>query len=101
MLRRTVVMAIMVLATTVASTETTPREVKAAGRGQPSDWNRFYHYPYVYYPHNFQRQQGSFDHLYYRYPPNRRIPVYNTNWHNYYPSLRPYHKGHHFILDVL
>ena len=75
--------------------------VEAAGEGQPADWNRFYHYPYVYYPHNFQNQiNRSYDHLYYRYDQERRIPVYNTGWHNFYPSKRPYHQGHHFILDT-
>lgn len=71
----------------------------AAQPGQPSDWNRFMYYPYVYYPHNFQRPV-TYDHMYYRYPPNRRIPVYNKGWHNFYPTERPYHSGHHFILDV-
>lgn len=72
---------------------------QAEGRGQPYDWGRFYYYPYVYYPHNFQRPT-QYDHLYYRYPQERRIPVYRTDWHNAYPSDRPYHKGHHFLLDV-
>jgi len=71
----------------------------AAGQGQPTDWNRFQYYPYLYYPQNFQRPQ-SFNHMYYRYPQNRQIPVYNKMWHNFYPSERPYHYGHHFILDV-
>ena len=66
------------------------------------DWNRFYHYPYVYYPQNFWGQEyyKSADSLYYRYPPEMRIPVYNKRWHNYYPSNRRYHWGHHFQLDV-
>ncbi|MCP4829039.1 MAG: calmodulin-binding protein, partial [Proteobacteria bacterium] len=38
--------------------------------------------------------------LYHRYPPEMRIPVYNKKWHNYYPSHRRFHSGHHFILDV-
>lgn len=75
-------------------------QAQAAGKGQPTDWNRFNYYPYVYYPHNFQPQRGSFDHLYYRYGPEQRIPVFNKNWYNEYPSPKPYHKGHHFILDV-
>ena len=75
-------------------------ESQAAGSGQPTDWARFYHYPYVYYPHNFQQPQGSYNHLYYRYPPNQRIPVYNDHWYNFYPTEKPYHYGHHFILDV-
>ena len=72
---------------------------RADGRGQPYDWGRFYYYPYVYYPQNFQAPQ-QYDNLYYRYPAERRIPVYNKDWHNFYPSPRPYHKGHHFVLDV-
>ncbi len=66
------------------------------------DWNRFYHYPYVYYPQNFWGSEyyRSADSLYHRYPPEMRIPVYNRHWHNYYPSPRKFHSGHHFILDV-
>ena len=66
------------------------------------DWNRFYHYPYVYYPQNFWGSEyyRSADSLYYRYPPEMRIPVYNRRWHNYYPNRRKYHSGHHFVLDV-
>lgn len=74
-------------------------DAQAAGRGQPYDWGRFYYYPYVYYPQNFQANE-EYDSLYYRYPPNRRIPVYNSSWYNFYPTDRPYHRGHHFILDV-
>lgn len=66
------------------------------------DWNRFYHYPYVYYPQNFYGPEyyKSADSLYHRYPPEMRIPVYNKKWHNEYPSNRRFHSGHHFILDV-
>jgi hypothetical protein len=66
------------------------------------DWNRFYHYPYVYYPQNFWGQEyyQSSDSLYHRYPAEMRIPVYNKKWHNEYPSNRRYHSGHHFMLDV-
>lgn len=72
-----------------------------AGRpGQPADWGRFYYYPYVYYPHNYQRYPESYDDLYYRYPAERQIPVYNADWHNFYPTKKPYHSGHHFILDI-
>lgn len=78
----------------------TPSSAQAQGGvGQPSDWGRFYHYPYVYYPDNFGRPQ-QFNSLYHRYPSQRRIPVYNKAWHNEYTSPRPYHMGHHFILDV-
>ncbi|EKK00977.1 hypothetical protein RBSH_03651 [Rhodopirellula baltica SH28] len=67
-----------------------------------TDWNRMYHYPYVYYPQNFWGQDyyKSSDSLYHRYPTEMRIPVYNKSWHNYYPSNRRFHKGHHFILDT-
>lgn len=70
----------------------------ASGR----DWNRFYHYPYVYYPQNFRSKEyyRSTNSLYHRYPAEMRIPVYNKKWHNYYPTSRPYHRGHQFILDV-
>ena len=66
------------------------------------EWNRFYHYPYVYYPQNFYGNDyyKSADSLYYRYPPEMRIPVYNRHWFNEYPSPRPFHQGHQFILDV-
>jgi len=76
------------------------QNVEAAPPGQPTNWQRFYYYPYVYYPHNFQNTQKSYDHMYYRYDQQRRIPVYNKDWHNFYPSERPYHRGHHFTLDV-
>lgn len=72
----------------------------AAPPGQPTNWQRFYYYPYVYYPHNFQQLPESYDHLYYRYPQQKRIPVYNADWHNFYPTEKPYHSGHHYILDV-
>ena len=66
------------------------------------DWERFYHYPYVYYPQNYYGNEyyRSAESLYYRYPPEMRIPVYNKKWHNYYPVGRRYHSGHQFILDV-
>jgi hypothetical protein len=66
------------------------------------DWERFYHYPYVYYPQNFWSSDyyRSSESLYYRYPPEMRIPVYNRHWQNEYPQSRRYHYGHHFILDT-
>jgi hypothetical protein len=66
------------------------------------DWNRLYHYPYVFYPQNFWGSDyyRSAEDLYYRYPPEMRIPVYNRQWQNYYPQARRFHKGHHFMLDV-
>jgi hypothetical protein len=66
------------------------------------DWERFYHYPYVYYPQNFWAGDyyRSSESLYHRYPPEMRIPIYNRDWHNEYPEPRRYHSGHHFILDT-
>lgn len=88
------------------------------------DWERFYHYPYVYYPQNYWGNEyyRSAESLYYRYPQEMRIPVYNRAWHNYYmqgihphhtgtsvlgktrmgpsPTVGRYHWGHHFIMDV-
>ena len=72
------------------------------GAASNRDCSRFYHYPYVFYPQNFRGSEyyQSSDSLYHRYPPEMQIPVYNRHWHNYYPSSRRYHWGHHFILDV-
>ncbi len=66
------------------------------------DWERFYHYPYVFYPQNFWGSEyyRSDESLYHRYPPEMRIPVYNKQWHNMYPAGQRYHSGHHFITDV-
>ncbi|MFW6124957.1 MAG: calmodulin-binding protein [Pirellulales bacterium] len=94
MLRRIVLLA-MLVGTAVWLTQGTLR-------AQATDWEKFYYYPYIYYPHNFWSQQyyrGS-NSLYYRYPPELRIPVYNKDWYNFYPEDRKYHRGHHFILDV-
>ena len=72
------------------------------GAASNRDVSRFYHYPYVFYPQNFRGSEyyQSSNSLYNRYPPEMQIPVYNRHWHNYYPSSRRYHWGHHFILDV-
>jgi hypothetical protein len=93
------------LATMFATRAT--RAEQAYGRSWGStytteDWDRFYHYPYVYYPQNFWGNEyyRSADSLYYRYPPEMRIPVYNRHWHNEYPSPRKYYSGAHFVLDV-
>lgn len=66
------------------------------------DMNRFYHYPYVYYPQNYWGNEyyRSVDSMYYRYPPEMRVPVYNRAWHNEYPTPRRYHWGHQFVTDV-
>jgi hypothetical protein len=88
------------------------------------DWNRMYHYPYVYYPQNFWGKdyyRSSAD-MYHRYPAEMRVPVYHKQWMNYYPTHRKdpaienhqffpmfsgerhtgerYYQGHHFNADV-
>jgi hypothetical protein len=72
------------------------------GQYQMNDWERFYHYPYVYYPQNYWGNEyyRSADSLYFRYPPEMRVPVYNRSWHNEYPQQKRYHWGHHFITDI-
>jgi hypothetical protein len=72
------------------------------GQHSRMDWERFYHYPYVYYPQNFYGSEyyRSSEDLYFRYPQEMRIPTYNRQWHNEYPQERRYHQGHQFILDV-
>ena len=99
MTARKLLLTLFIICLAVGSLSALPQPAEAAGQGQPYDWGRFYYYPYVYYPHNFQGQV-QYDNMYYRYPAERRIPVYNTNWHNFYPSAHPYHSGHAFILDV-
>ncbi len=107
MVRRIVVAAALAFALGVLSADMAQAQ-QAYGRqwgSSPSqtDWNRFYHYPYVYYPQNYWGSEyyRSADSLYYRYPAEMRIPAYNRHWHNYYPSSRRYYQGHHFILDTL
>ena len=107
MLRRFLMVAVCAVLFSLSSTGEARAE-QAFGRvwgGSPSlqDWERFYHYPYVYYPQNYQGSEynRSRESLYYRYPPEMRVPVYNRKWFNYYPNPRRYHWGHHFVLDVL
>jgi hypothetical protein len=106
MLRRCVVIllcAFVLTAVLAASAEAQQAFGRQWGRTYSTqDWNRLYHYPYVYYPQNFWGPDyyRSSEDLYFRYPPEMRIPVYNKRWHNYYPELRRYHQGHHFIMDV-
>lgn len=99
MLRKNLLAAFACVSVLAASWATGSSHASAAGIGQPYDWGRFYYYPYVYYPHTFSAPV-QYDNLYYRYPVERQIPVYNTNWYNPYVMPHPYHKGHNFILDV-
>ncbi|QDT50654.1 hypothetical protein Pan258_47330 [Symmachiella dynata] len=103
-MRRTLLAGLIFLSTIIGiptmDCSNSTAQVHAAGVGQPNDWGRFYHYPYVYYPRNYSAHMRSYDSLYHRYPPEMRIPVYNPAWHNFYPTERPYHSGNHFKLDV-
>jgi hypothetical protein len=122
MLRQFIVAAVLVCSAFVVADSASAQQ-RAYGQtwgGQAStrDWNRFYHYPYVYYPQNFWEPEyyRSSDSMYHRYPPEMRIPVYNKQWHNFYPEKprdhndlwdpwtardpRRFHQGNHFRLDV-
>jgi hypothetical protein len=106
-MRRVIPAFLFVVSVSVAVTSVTQADQRAFGRVwggtyNTQDWNRFYHYPYVYYPHNYWGSEyyRSAEDLYYRYPPEMRVPVYNKKWHNFYPEGRRYHWGHHFQLDV-
>src|ERR1700683_5304002 len=96
---RTILGSLIAATVMAAALCVSPTPARAGNEGQPPDWQRFYYYPYVYYPHNFQRPV-EFDSMYYRYPPQRQIPVYNTAWHNFYPEPHPWHQGAAFTLDV-
>ncbi len=108
MIRRFLIAAVCVVAFMLVSrTDSACAQERAFGAvwGQQNtggNLDRFYHYPYVYYPQNFwgNNYYRSADNMYYRYPPEMRIPVYNSSWKNYYPSSRRYHWGHHFLTDV-
>jgi hypothetical protein len=99
MVRKTILGALLFVSIVTLAFVGNGSQAQAAGIGQPYDWDRFYYYPYVYYPHNYSAPV-QYDNLYYRYPQERQIPVYNMNWHNFYPGPHPYYRGHHFILDV-
>ena len=96
---------------TVVIAMTSGEELQAQQKGYGANWgtrqtsanlSRFYHYPYVTYPHNYWGNDyfRSADSLYHRYPAEMRVPVYNRAWQNYYPQPRRYHWGHHFLTDV-
>jgi hypothetical protein len=104
---RSILLALVLLPALSAVAEPARADQRAYGRVwggaySNTDWERFYHYPYVWYPQNFYGNEyyRSSNDLYFRYPQEMRTPVYNTKWHNYYPEGRRYHWGHHFNLDV-
>ena len=101
------VAALAIVAGLASSNETQAQQPQAYGQawgGAASnrDYQRFNHYPYVYYPQNFYGNEyfKSSDSLYYRYPAEMQIPVYNRKWYNYYPTNQRYHWGHQFLTDV-
>lgn len=108
MLRRTVLALLLAGLLSAASSATAEAQQPQAfgrvwgGTYGVRDWERFYHYPYVFYPQNFWGNEyyRSAPDMYHRYPQEMRVPVYNKQWHNYYPAGRRYHSGHHFMLDV-
>ena len=107
MLRRVMMVAICTVAfAMVCQSDSAQAQEKAYGAvwgGQATrNMERFYHYPYVYYPQNYWSSNyfQSGNSLYHRYPAEMRVPVYNKQWHNYYPTPRRYHWGHQFITDV-
>ncbi len=106
MIRRTILV-LLCAAALVAIAASDAQAQQAYGRQwgrtySAQDWDRFYHYPYVYYPQNFWSADyfRSSEDLYYRYPPEMQIPVYNKGWQNYYPQAHKYYSGHHFQLDI-
>ena len=106
MIRRLLMVAICVCAFATVS----PSEAQAQQPAYGAQWgqqgsrnmDRFYHYPYVTYPQNYWGNEyyRSKDSLYHRYPAEMRTPVYNRQWHNYYPTPRRYHWGHQFLTDI-
>jgi hypothetical protein len=129
MIRRTMFVLLCAAVVQFVLSETSVQAQQAYGRQwghsyNTQDWNRMYHYPYVYYPQNFWGRDyyRSSEDLYFRYPPEMRIPVYHKQWQNFYPTHRQdptimqhqifpffcgerhtgnrYHQGHHYIADV-
>jgi hypothetical protein len=107
MIRRTILALCCAVCLSVLCRSSEAQAQQAFGRQwggsySTQDWNRLYHYPYVYYPQNFWNSEyyKSSNDLYYRYPQEMRVPVYNKQWHNMYPEGALYHSGHHFLLDT-
>ena len=84
----------------------------AASTASATDWGRFYHYPYSYYPQNYRRPFSSHDFdtkygypmypQYMAFPPYVRTDLrYPYHWHMK-PGNNPtrYYQGNHHILDV-
>lgn len=107
MVRRTLLLLICFTVLGLFATSQANAQDRAYGRVwgggyRQGDWDRFYHYPYVFYPQNYWGPEyyRSSESLYHRYPQEMRVPVYNKTWHNYYPMGQRYHWGSHFMTDV-
>jgi hypothetical protein len=98
MVRKAFLVAALALVAGLASTNETQAQQPQAygqawgGAASNRDYQRFNHYPYVYYPQNFYGSEyyKSSDSLYHRYPAEMQIPVYNRKWYNYYPTKQRY-----------
>ena len=111
MIRRTILFSLVIAAFAViyVTSDVKAQEPQQAfgrqwGRNyNPQDWNRFYHYPYVYYDHDYYPREyfRSGPSLYDRYPPEMQVPTtFNRGWANYYLYPKRYHQGNHFTVDV-
>jgi hypothetical protein len=79
---------------------------------QATDWGRFYHYPYSYYPQNYRRpfRSKDFDTRfgYPFYPQYMAFPPYFRKdlYYQYHRHMKPggsvdsHWQGNHYILDV-
>jgi hypothetical protein len=79
---------------------------------QATDWGRFYHYPYSYFPVNYRKPFRSQDFdgrygypqypMYMAFPPYYRKDLYYPYMKERKPGNRPYHygQGNHYVLDV-
>ena len=83
-----------------------------AAPAQATDWGRFYHYPYSYFPQNFRKPFRSQDfdtrYGYPMYPAYMAFPPYYRKdlYYPYLPLRKPgnhpnkHYQGNHYTLDV-
>ncbi|QDU60154.1 hypothetical protein Pan216_09910 [Planctomycetes bacterium Pan216] len=84
----------------------------SVGAAQATEWGRFYHYPYSYFPVNYRKPFNSRDaympYGYPMYPQYQAFPPYFRK-DLYYPYLRQlkpgnnwksWYQGNHYQLDV-
>ncbi|MDD3469067.1 MAG: calmodulin-binding protein [Thermoguttaceae bacterium] len=104
MIRRTLWMLLVIAALSVTAQAAIASEGYAATVNQNTqDWQRFYHYPYTYYPHNFYAPEyfrSSSSSMMQRYPAEMQIPKYRRDWQNFYPSPKRFYQGYGFKLDM-